>query len=203
MNKNERNSIRKYDRIARNYDSTFEGKFTVRYKQKALEICDVPDSGKVLDVGCGNGSLINAIRQKNKMEAYGIDISPKMIEECRRQYIGITFEVSTGEKIEFADETFDAVTICCVLHHLNDPQKFFEEAYRVLKCGGILIVGEPWNPYPIKQILDYIISPLLRAGDNKTFTKRRLHRLFEENGFSIMPDSFEKDFMQVIKAKKK
>jgi len=202
MNRNEKNSIRKYNGIAHNYDSTFEGKFTMRYRQKILELCDVSDGDRVLDVGCGNGSLINAIRQKGKIEAHGIDISPNMIEECRNQYEGIRFEVSTGEKIGFADGYFDAVTICCVLHHLHEPQKFFEEAHRVLKPGGILIVGEPWNPFPIKQMMDYILSPLLRAGDNKTFTRRRLHRLFDENGFSILPDSYEKDFMQIIKAGK-
>ena len=174
----------------------------MRYRQKILELCDVSDGDRVLDVGCGNGSLINAIRQKGKIEAHGIDISPNMIEECRNQYEGIRFEVSTGEKIGFADGYFDAVTICCVLHHLHEPQKFFEEAHRVLKPGGILIVGEPWNPFPIKQMMDYILSPLLRAGDNKTFTRRRLHRLFDENGFSILPDSYEKDFMQIIKAGK-
>ena len=202
MNKNEKNSIRKYDSIARDYDSTFDGRFTSRYKQKILALCETPDGGRVLDVGCGNGSLINAIRQKGKIDAYGIDISPKMIEECHSRYEGIRFEVATGENIAFADDYFDAITICCVLHHLHSPQKFFEEAHRVLKHGGILIVGEPWLPFPLKQMADYILSPLLRAGDNKTFTKKRLHRLFNENGFSIMPDSYEKDFMQIIKAKK-
>lgn len=202
MNKNEKNSIRKYDSIARDYDETFEGKFTARYKQKILEIFQVPEGGRVLDVGCGNGSLVNAIRQKEKIEAYGIDISPNMIEECRKRYAGINFRVSTGETIGFEDDFFDVVTICCVLHHLHNPQIFFEEAYRVLKHGGLLIVGEPWNPFPIKQILDYILSPLLRSGDNKTFTRKRLHRLFADNGFSILPDSYEKDFIQIIKAKK-
>jgi len=43
MNKNEKNSVRKYDKIAREYDSSFEGKFTARYRQKILELCDVPD----------------------------------------------------------------------------------------------------------------------------------------------------------------
>jgi len=203
MNKNEKNSIRKYDSIACDYDLTFEGKFTARYRQKILELCDVPNDGRILDVGCGNGSLINAIRQKNNSEAYGVDISPKMIEECRNSYEGINFHVSTGEKLGFDDDFFDAVTICCVLHHIHNPVNFFVEARRVLKRGGILIVGEPWNPFPIKQILDYIISPLLRSGDNKTFTKKRLRRLFEENGFAVLPNSYEKDFMQIIKAMKK
>jgi len=202
MNKNEKNSIRKYDSIAHNYDTTLEGRYTARYKQKILELCKMPAGSRVLDVGCGNGSLLGALRRWYDIKAYGIDISPNMIEECRKQYSEIYFEAATGEEIGFNDGFFDAVIICCVLHHLHNPLKFFEEAHRVLKHGGILIVGEPWSPFPIKQLVDYILSPLLKAGDNKTFTRKRLHRLLEENGFTILPDSYEKDFMQIIKARK-
>ena len=202
MNKNEKNSIGKYDSIARDYDSTYEGKFTVKFKQKTLEMCDVSNGYRVLDVGCGNGSLISSIRQKGNIEAYGIDISPNMIDECRNRYDGINFDVSSGEKLGFDDGYFDMVTICCVLHHLNDPKKFFAEARRVLKHNGVLIVSEPWQPFPAKQIVDYILSPLLRAGDNKLFSRKRLNRLFIDCGFSIT-DQYEKEFMQIVKAKKR
>ena len=201
MNIYEKNSIRKYDSIAKDYDSTPEGKFTAKFKKKTLELCDVSDGDRVLDVGCGNGDLINAIRRKGNVEAYGIDISPNMIEECRRRYDGITFDVSNGEKFDFPDDYFDIVTICCVLHHLNDPKKFFAEARRVLKPNGVLIVSELWQPFIIKQIVDYILSPLLRAGDNKLFSRKQLNRLFNNHGFSII-DRYDKEFMQIIKAKK-
>jgi len=85
MNRNEKYSIRKYDSIAHCYDSTTEGRFTARYKEKILELCDVPEGSKVLDVGCGNGSLSNAICQKYGAEAYGIDISPNMSFGLARQ----------------------------------------------------------------------------------------------------------------------
>ena len=201
MNKNEKNSIRKYDSIAEIYDSTFEGKFTAKFIGKTLGLCEVSTGGRVLDVGCGNGSLINAIRKNGDVEAYGVDISPRMIEECRRRYDGITFEVSSGEKLPFADDYFDAVMLCCALHHMHNPRNFFAEARRVLKTGGTLIISEPWQPFPIKQLMDYILSPLLKAGDNKLFSHKKLSRLFTDSGFSIT-DKYEKEFMQVIKAKK-
>jgi len=68
--------------------------------------------------------------------------------------------------------------------------------------SGTLIVGEPWQPFPIKQIMDFVISPLLRAGDNKLFSRKRLRQVFTDNGFAIASDSYEKEFMQIIKGKK-
>ncbi|MCL2675943.1 MAG: class I SAM-dependent methyltransferase [Firmicutes bacterium] len=185
MNKNEKNSIRKYDSIAADYDNSFDGRFTAKFKNKMLELCDVADGDKVLDVGCGSGTLINAIRQKGGIEAYGVDISPKMIEECRARYKGITFDVSSGERLEFGDGEFSTVTICCVLHHLNKAQNFIIEAHRILKTGGVLIIGEPWFPWGLRHITDWIFTPLIRAGDNKIFSHKRLKQLVTDNGFEI------------------
>jgi len=208
MNRNERNSRKKYDSIADVYDFTKEGQFTLRYRSKISELCEIKDGYRVLDVGCGNGSLINALSSKAfalgtkaRIEAFGIDISPNMIEECKKRYTDITFTVGTGEKLEFEDSFFDVVVICCALHHLHNPLVFFEEAYRVLKVGGVLIVAEPWNPFPIKQLMD-LVMPLLKSGDNKLFSRKQLYRLFIENGFLILKSSYEQDFMQVIIGRK-
>jgi ubiquinone/menaquinone biosynthesis C-methylase UbiE len=201
MNKNEKYSVRKYDSLAQNYDASFDGRFTVKFKVKILEMCEVSDGGSVLDVGCGNGNLINALNQKGKIQACGMDISPNMIDECRKRYGDIEFMVSNGEDIPFDSASFDVLTICCVLHHLNNPQRFFVEAQRVLKPGGTLIVGDPWFPFGIRQIADWIVSPLLKAGDNKIFSHKRLKGLFTDGGFAIT-DIYKKGSIQIIMGRK-
>jgi len=201
MNKNEIDSIRKYDSIAQNYDDSPDGKFTARFKEKILEFCKVSNGEIVLDVGCGNGSLINAINKKGDIQAYGIDISPNMISECRKRYSDITFNTSTGEKLDFSKNNFDVITICCVLHHLNNPQKFFEEAQRVLKPGGVLIVGDPWFPFGVRHLVDWVVSPLVKAGDNKIFSHAQLRQLFLTNGFEIT-ETYKKGFVQIVKGNK-
>jgi ubiquinone/menaquinone biosynthesis C-methylase UbiE len=198
MNKNEENSIRKYDSIAADYDTSFDGKFTAKFKQAMLEMCHVTDGDKVLDVGCGNGSLIYGIGQKAEIKAFGVDISPNMIEICKRQYRNISFQTSNGEKLPFDDSNFDLLTICCVLHHLNNPQIFFIEAHRVLVKDGILLVGEPLFPFFIRKIVDWIVSPIINAGDNKVFSHERLKRLFADNGF-VITEIYKNGTMQIIK----
>lgn len=201
MNKNEEYSRKNYDKIAESYDDSFDGRFTARFKQKLLESCDVKDGDSVLDVGCGNGSLIHDISGKAAIRAHGIDIAPKMIEVCREKYPDIDFQVTSGENLPFDSEILDMVVICCVLHHLNSPENFFKESRRVLKSGGVLLVGEPWFPIVMRQFADYIVSPLLKAGDNKLFSHKRLKGLFVDNSFSI-EEAYKKGTMQIVKARK-
>ena len=201
MNKNEKYSIEKYDSLAGTYDASFDGKFTARFKQAMLAMCDVSDGDRVLDVGCGNGRLIYEISCRAHIAAHGVDISPTMIKICAKQYENIDFVVTSGENLLFDADRMDMLTICCVLHHLHNPQKFFSEAERVLAKDGILLVGEPCFPLVIRKLADWIISPLLKAGDNKLFGHKRLKRLFEDNGFLIV-EIYKKGFKQIIKGRK-
>jgi len=200
LNKNEKYSIEKYNSIAHTYDTSFDGKFTASFKKAMLEKCEVSDGDRVLDVGCGNGRLIYEISQKAKIKAYGVDISENMIKVCKQQYTNITFDLANGETLPFADNSIDILIICCVLHHLNNPQAFFTEAKRILVKNGILLIGEPCFPFLIRKFTDWVISPLLRAGDNKLFSHRRLKKLFIDNDFFIA-DVYKKGFKQIIKGK--
>ena len=201
MNRHEKQSIEKYNIIAADYDLTFEGRFTVKFKNKILALCDVSDGDAVLDVGCGNGTLINAINKKGNINAFGVDISPQMVKECQKRYNNISFKISTGEQLPFESNSFNILTICCVLHHLNNPHNFFIEAKRVLKSSGILIVGEPWYPIGLRQFVDWVVAPLLKAGDNKTFSHKKLKELFVDNGFEII-EIYKNGNIQIIKGRK-
>jgi ubiquinone/menaquinone biosynthesis C-methylase UbiE len=201
MNKNEKDSIKKYDSIAVKYDQTFDGRFTAKFKDELLKNMHVIDGDKVLDVGCGNGKFIYEVSRKAKIMAYGVDISPNMIKECHRKYKDIIFKVSSGEKLDFDDNSFDTLTICCALHHLHNADNFVKETNRVLKQQGFLIIGEPWLPWGIRQLTDWIVSPLIKSGDNKIFSKQQLQHLAINNGFENV-EFYKKNFKQIIKARK-
>ena len=200
-NINERLSARKYDSIAKRYDKTSEGKYTARFGRLILGLCTPAGGDKVLDVGCGNGRLINDISQKARIVAFGVDVSPNMIEICRQKYGKIIFKVASGENLQFDDNSFDWITVCCVVHHMENPWNFFSEARRVLKPGGTLIVGEPLYPFGLRQFFDIAISPFLKAGDNKLFSYKRLAGCFTESGFEI--NTVIKKGMKLIIAAKK
>jgi demethylmenaquinone methyltransferase/2-methoxy-6-polyprenyl-1,4-benzoquinol methylase/phosphoethanolamine N-methyltransferase len=122
-----------------------------------IEMAKIKPGDKVLDVGCGTGSL--TLTAKNYVgppgSAYGIDASPEMIDVARkkakRSGSETVFEVGLIEKIAYSDATFDVVISRLVIHHLPDDLKRrgIAEIFRVLKPGGLFFLADfkpPTNP---------------------------------------------------------
>ncbi|MEY4630491.1 MAG: hypothetical protein RIQ81_611 [Pseudomonadota bacterium] len=92
--------------------------------------------GRTLDIGCGVGELL-AYRSRT----VGIDINPHNIEICKQR--GLEAQVIENGRYPADDATFDSAIANHVIEHLPDPGPLLSEAYRVLKTGGILMLGVP------------------------------------------------------------
>ncbi|HSP55673.1 MAG TPA: class I SAM-dependent methyltransferase [Dehalococcoidia bacterium] len=116
-------------------------------RRQSLAVADLQSGERVLDVGCGPGSLtIPAARSLGKgAKVAGIDASPEMIEvatgKAKKQGLEIDFRVAPVEALPFEDGEFDVVLSSLMLHHLPDDVKAagLREIVRVLKPGGRLI----------------------------------------------------------------
>jgi SAM-dependent methyltransferase len=102
----------------------------------ALEIARViPRGSEVLDVGCGNGFIAHHLNGMLGRSVVGIDLgSDAEAAIDYRQYDGARFPV--------AENSFDAVTFCYVLHHAQDVQVVLNEMRRVLRDGGLAVIYE-------------------------------------------------------------
>jgi ubiquinone/menaquinone biosynthesis C-methylase UbiE len=113
-------------------------------RQKTLRVAELKPGQKVLDAGCGTGTLALAAWRKVRPdgEVTGIDASPEMVEVARRKArkkgSGATFQVAPIEALPFEDGSLDVVLSTLMLHHLPDDLKAkgFAEIARVLKPGG-------------------------------------------------------------------
>jgi ubiquinone/menaquinone biosynthesis C-methylase UbiE len=94
---------------------------------------------RVLDVGCGPGSVLRRLARGFDVEGVGVDASPKMIDVARGEAPEIEFHVGQAEELPFAEASFDAVVARMVVHHLDRPRAFAEMS-RVLGPGGRLVI---------------------------------------------------------------
>ncbi|WP_457752908.1 class I SAM-dependent methyltransferase [Thermococcus sp.] len=116
-------------------------------KQKALLGKFLPiKSGKALDIGCGMGISTFALENLG-FEVIGIDVQGELVEKAREiaKELGYKteFRVMDAKKIDFPDESFDLVALLGnPLPHLSiyDFDKIVQEAFRVLKPGGVLFL---------------------------------------------------------------
>lgn len=100
---------------------------------------DLPNT-MLLDVGSGGGILAEAFAELG-MHVTGIDPSGPSVETARRhahqQGLTIDYSVGSGECLPFADASFDYVSCCDVLEHVQDVDAVLAEIGRVLKPGGL------------------------------------------------------------------
>jgi ubiquinone/menaquinone biosynthesis C-methylase UbiE len=109
-----------------------------------VELAGIAEGERVLDVGCGTGTLaIAATRRAGPMgEVHGIDPSVEMIAVARgkaaKAGVGAQFQTAAMESLPFPDGHFDLVLSSLTLHHLPADVKRagFVEVRRVLKPGG-------------------------------------------------------------------
>jgi len=108
----------------------------------------------ILDVGCGLGGSSLYLAQKYSAKATGITLSPVQANRAiaRAESYGLaektTFLVADALEMPFADHSFDLVWSLESAEHFPDKQKFLQEAYRVLKPGGSLLLAT-WCHRPI------------------------------------------------------
>lgn len=95
---------------------------------------------RLLEVGCGMGTDLLQYARGGAI-CTGMDLTPRSIEISRHRFklydVPGTFLIADGEKLPFADNTFDVVYSNGVLHHTPDTAGAVEEIHRVLRPGGI------------------------------------------------------------------
>ena len=104
-------------------------------------VVPVPNSGKALDLGCGNGKTVSTLIDAG-YDVTGVDFSEVAISQCRDRFPGSDFHVCDVTDLPFGDGSFDYVTAVHVLENLDDAQLSMtvKEIARVLRPGGYVFV---------------------------------------------------------------
>jgi class 3 adenylate cyclase/SAM-dependent methyltransferase len=128
----------------------------VRFKERLLDFAAIGLGERVLDLGCGTGTLaIRACQRQPAARVVGIDADPRMIERARRKAhaAGVELELQPGSATDlpYADRSCDVVLSSLLFHHLGRDAKraAADEIARVLVPGGRVVIadwGAPTDP---------------------------------------------------------
>jgi SAM-dependent methyltransferase len=100
----------------------------------------VPRRGRLLDVGCATGVLVEAATARG-WHALGVDVSAFAIAQCRTR--GLNVRQGDLSSTDLADASFDVAVLDDTIEHLLDPGHALDELRRVLTPGGVITLNTP------------------------------------------------------------
>ena len=139
--------------------------------------------GRLLDVGCGSGTLLALARERG-WQGRGIDVNAASIAHCRAQ--GLEAIVGSFPHPAFAGLEFDAVVLNDVLEHLVDPRAALTEVRRLLAPGGVLFVTTPDVGAVVARLSGRRWVHLKPSEHLVYFDRRTIARLLGGVGFTIV-----------------
>jgi 2-polyprenyl-3-methyl-5-hydroxy-6-metoxy-1,4-benzoquinol methylase len=154
---------------------------------------NVPPRAVVVDLGCGNGSILANFRQYG-WELHGLEMSRSGIEQAAKAYPGIQFgyaDLTTDLSSHPLVGRCDVVISTEVVEHVFWPRTYAKNCCSFLKPGGMLIISTPYHGYLKNLVLamagkmDFHYTALWDCGHIKFWSRRTLTTLLEEAGFGV------------------
>lgn len=128
-----------FDKMAASWDSRFKAG---EEKLAALNIlCPAPRGGRALDIACGTGVLFPMLLSAGVSELWGVDVSPKMLDEAKRKFPDPRVSLFCGDFLGFGETGFDCAFIYRAYPHFHDKAAFAKKLHSVLKDGGRFIIA--------------------------------------------------------------
>jgi len=150
-----------------------------------LDNINLESNDIILDIGFGNGYLINKLLKKNiPIKIYGIEISKDMLNHVSKKHKRtvetgrLTLSLENIASTSFKNKTFNKIYAVNTMYFWNEPEKCFSEIKRILKPNGIFL-----NVIYAKEYLDKIIYT--KYGFNK-YSVDDIIKITEENGMKII-----------------
>jgi len=167
-----------FDRQAAVYDTGVQGSHARALYPYLLREIGRAWGGRVLDVGCGTGALLEQVLSEDpRRQVTGLDLSANMLDRARKR-LGDRAVLVQGdsEHLPFPDRSFDIVVCCDSFHHYPNPGAVLAEIARVLEFGGTFLLGDCWLPWPGRLLMNPFLR-FSREGDVRIYGRREIEAL--------------------------
>lgn len=139
----------------------------------------------VLDVPCGTGRL-RGVLERRGMRYVGVDVSPAMLSEAAASG-DASLVLADAERLPFADDSFDVVVCCRLLHHLQDEEVLESVVRELVRVSARMVIASFWDSGSWHAWRRRVG---LRRGEGprgrRAVSKRALRRVFDESGAGIV-----------------
>ena len=98
----------------------------------------LPKNVRVLDVGCGDGSLMDLLIKEKNIEARGLEIKEEYVKKCIYKGLSVIEGNAETELLQFPDQSFDYVVLSQTLQAFYNPEKSFKGIIKGWKIGNCI-----------------------------------------------------------------
>ncbi|HJQ38276.1 MAG TPA: class I SAM-dependent methyltransferase [Thermoanaerobaculia bacterium] len=188
-----------WDRVAASMPDFSTAPSTAYYRNREIALIERavgPLAGKkVLKLDLWNEAINTRIlgwMSEEGADAVGLDLSHVVVRRARqnaaREHFGIEILNADMRHMPFRDETFDVVYTMGTLEHIAEYRHTMREIHRVMKRGGVAVIGVPnfWDPF-LRPLLVAVLEMLDRYpyAPEKSFTRAELKRDVEAAGLEV------------------
>lgn len=176
-----------YRSWSKTYDRAFRD-YSAQTLAEAVDALGSPLPGRVLDLACGTGLLIERLLAVDPtLSIVGVDLSEDMLAHARRRFEGraeVSLRSGRAEAVPLADASVDAVVIANAFHLVRDRAAALRECRRVLVPGGSLVIVD-WcrDSVPMRVLARWLA--LSQRLERRIVGLRNLHDELESAGFRI------------------
>ena len=134
----------------------------------------LPNNTRVLDVGCGDGSLMNLLVKEKNIEVRGLELEKQNVQECIYKGLPVIQGNAETELYQFPDQSFDYVVLSQTLQAFYNPDKVLKE---LLRIGKSVIVSIPnFGYWKVRtSLLFFGKMPMTKTLPNSWYNTPNLH----------------------------
>jgi methionine biosynthesis protein MetW len=147
----------------------------LKMKKEFKVIADLlSNDTRVLDVGCGDGSLMNLLVKEKNIEVRGLELEKKNVQECIYKGLPVIQGNAETELYQFPDQSFDYVVLSQTLQAFYNPDKVLKE---LLRIGKSVIVSIPnFGYWKVRtSLLFFGKMPMTKTLPNSWYNTPNLH----------------------------